>query len=319
MRIDERTRTVIDSYGRVLDQRAYLLGADFSDPPPTDAAIGASPRKERAMPHDDDDGPIGDLAELVEVLAACPDGRVVEVDARTIRELKMDVWTRAQAAGRAEGAGRPDPAIDSLRQRIDELNIGPRLMDLEREVAESCLERRARRAHDPPTIDTPGAPAPVPVTITPPATSEWTIRATPGGPGALLRVPPGHSAQVTPPPYGYELVIDLRGCDRAVFNRKALTLFFETLCAMLGVERHDLHFWDYEGDEEAYAQAAPHLRGATAVQFITTSSIVVHTLDDLELVFLNIFSCAAFDPDKITPYCAAFFGGVPSSRYSKRG
>jgi len=46
---------------------------------------------------------------------------------------------------------------------------------------------------------------------------------------------------------------------------------------------------------EEEQQTSPHTKGTSAVQFILTSTIVIHTLDELQAVYVNIFSCKAFD------------------------
>ena len=50
-------------------------------------------------------------------------------------------------------------------------------------------------------------------------------------------------------------------------------------------------------------QNLPHTKGTSAVQFILTSNITIHTLDLLEAAYVNIFSCKKFDrklAEKIT-------------------
>ncbi len=96
-------------------------------------------------------------------------------------------------------------------------------------------------------------------------------------------------------PYGFELIIDLHGCDVSTFNRESLDGYFEKLCKAIDMKRADLHFWDDVGLPEEEKQTSPHTKGSSAVQFILTSSIVIHTLDLLEAVYVNIFSCKEFD------------------------
>jgi len=96
--------------------------------------------------------------------------------------------------------------------------------------------------------------------------------------------------------YGKQLLLDLYGCDATTFNRKSVEEWLEQLCKLLNMIRADIHFWDYEGvpeDEIPYDQ--PHLVGTSAVQFITTSAIVVHTINLLEECYIDIFSCKGFD------------------------
>ena len=111
-------------------------------------------------------------------------------------------------------------------------------------------------------------------------------------------------------PYGKELVLDLHECNPDVFNREDLSKFFEELCDLIDMERHDLHFWDYEEDEqEEYDKAPDHLKGTSAIQFITTSNVTIHTLDVLRKVFINVFSCKEFDADVTMEFISEWFGG----------
>ena len=108
--------------------------------------------------------------------------------------------------------------------------------------------------------------------------------------------------------YGYELILDLNNCSTEKFNREGLRIFFKEVCEVIDMKREDLHFWDYSGvpeDEIPYDQ--PHLVGTTAVQFISTSNIVVHTLDMLNKVFVNIFTCKAFDKDAAVKFTKEYF------------
>ena len=108
--------------------------------------------------------------------------------------------------------------------------------------------------------------------------------------------------------YGTELILDLHNC-RTRFSRDTVTLFMEELCDLLGMTRADLHFWDYEGQEDEHEVAPAHLSGISAVQFITTSNITIHTLDKLDKVFLNIFTCSALNKDRVTEFCTEYWKG----------
>lgn len=109
--------------------------------------------------------------------------------------------------------------------------------------------------------------------------------------------------------YGKELILDLHGCNVAMFNRKDIEKYFIALCTLIDMEYEDLHFWDYEGDPEGYEKAPSHLKGTSAVQFIKTSSVVLHSLDDLGKAFINVFSCKDFDDAEVRSFTEAFFGG----------
>ena len=110
-------------------------------------------------------------------------------------------------------------------------------------------------------------------------------------------------------PYGLEAVFDLRDCDPARFNRTAILSFFTDLCDRIGMELCDVHFWDDEGVAPKDRQTDPDTKGTSAVAFILTSSIVVHSLDIRREVFINVFSCKWFDRAVARAVALAHFGG----------
>lgn len=109
--------------------------------------------------------------------------------------------------------------------------------------------------------------------------------------------------------YGYSSVLDVVDCNPDTFMRESIEQFLVTLCEAIDMEREDLHFWDYEDDPEGYAAAPVHLRGISVVQFIKTSSIVIHTLDDLRVVFIDLFSCKEYDPHVVRALVESHFKG----------
>ena len=111
--------------------------------------------------------------------------------------------------------------------------------------------------------------------------------------------------------YGKELILDLYSCDISKFNRKSIKEWLEKLCVLIGMNREDLHFWDYEGiPEEEIPYDQPHLVGTSAVQFITTSDIVIHTVDMMKECYINIFSCREFDAQKAMDFTKDWFEAV---------
>ena len=108
-------------------------------------------------------------------------------------------------------------------------------------------------------------------------------------------------------PYGYELIMDLHGCDVSRFTREDLRIFFVELCDLAKMQRRDLHFWDDIDTHINEQQTSPHTKGTSAVQFILTSSIVIHTLDIKESVYINIFSCKYFDEKVSLDFCKKWF------------
>ena len=108
--------------------------------------------------------------------------------------------------------------------------------------------------------------------------------------------------------YGQELILDLHDCDVNRFTRRELEQFCKQLCELIDMERCDLHFWDDVGVPEDERQSDPKTKGTSAVQFILTSTIVIHTLDLMKAVYVNIFSCKEFDTDEAAAFTAKWFG-----------
>ena len=113
-------------------------------------------------------------------------------------------------------------------------------------------------------------------------------------------------------PYGFELIIDLHGCDVSTFNRESLAAYFEKICEAIDMKREDLHFWDYEGLPEDEQTTEAHLSGTSAVQFLSTSNIVIHTLDLVGAVYMNIFSCKKYDKGVAEKITREWFGAKES-------
>ncbi len=109
------------------------------------------------------------------------------------------------------------------------------------------------------------------------------------------------------PPYGLELILDLHNCDGSRFTRGSIEAFFRELCELIDMERCDLHFWDDVGVPLRDRQTSPKTKGTSAVQFILTSTIVVHTLDLMKAAYVNIFSCKSFDTDEAARFVAHWF------------
>lgn len=111
-------------------------------------------------------------------------------------------------------------------------------------------------------------------------------------------------------PYGQELILDLEKCKSSLFNRKSINFYFEELCKLIEMKKCAVHFWDDVGVKESEKQTDPDKKGTSAVCFILTSSIVLHTLDIRKEVYLNIFSCKEFDYVKAARFTQEFFCGI---------
>ncbi len=107
--------------------------------------------------------------------------------------------------------------------------------------------------------------------------------------------------------YGKEIILDLHDCDPSTFTRKSIRKFFKELCKLIDMKREALHWWDDLYTPEKDKETLPHLVGTSAVQFIRTSNITIHSLDIMKRVYLNIFSCKDFDADMAAKFCIYWF------------
>ncbi len=107
--------------------------------------------------------------------------------------------------------------------------------------------------------------------------------------------------------YGPHLLMDCHGCDVSTFNREHIKEFMHALCEAIEMDAKDFYFWDDEDVPEEQKQTLPHAKGSSmggvfkkkvGIQFIITSSIVIHTLDLLGRVYIDIFSCKLFNEGK---------------------
>lgn len=108
--------------------------------------------------------------------------------------------------------------------------------------------------------------------------------------------------------YGIEMIMDLYGCDTSKFNRKNIKVYFLQACKLLGMSPEDYYFWDDFRIPKERRQTNPKTKGITAIQFILTSNITIHTLDLMETVFINIFSCKDYNTKLLEEFTVRFFG-----------
>ncbi len=119
--------------------------------------------------------------------------------------------------------------------------------------------------------------------------------------------------------YGKELILDLHNCDKRTFTRDSISKYFKEPCRVIEMQACDMHFWDDMDTPEDEKQTQPHTVGTSAVQFILTSNITIHTLDLLGAVYVNIFSCKEFDDNTAKIFTADWFkGDVVNSQTVKR-
>jgi S-adenosylmethionine/arginine decarboxylase-like enzyme len=109
--------------------------------------------------------------------------------------------------------------------------------------------------------------------------------------------------------YGKELVLDMHNCDSSTFTRESIRNYFKELCTLIDMERCKLCWWDDYGVPQEERETEPHMKGTSAVQFISTSTIIIHTLDLMRSVYLNIFSCKDFNQNVVEEFSREWFRG----------
>lgn len=104
--------------------------------------------------------------------------------------------------------------------------------------------------------------------------------------------------------YGQELIMNLYDCDLATISSgEEIKKFVLDLCDnVIKMKRYGEPLIPHFGLE------SPITAGYSLVQLIETSSITAHFSEFKKSVYLNVFSCKWFDPEKTTQYCQEFFG-----------
>ncbi|HCM37502.1 MAG: hypothetical protein UV55_C0008G0077 [Candidatus Gottesmanbacteria bacterium GW2011_GWC1_43_10] len=104
--------------------------------------------------------------------------------------------------------------------------------------------------------------------------------------------------------YGMELVVNLYDCDlKKISSKSAIQKFVITLCdKVIHMKRYGKTLIPNFGHDN------PTTSGYSVVQLIETSSITGHFSDSERSCYLNIFSCAPYDPQKTAQFCKGYFG-----------
>src|SRR3990167_3897789 len=104
--------------------------------------------------------------------------------------------------------------------------------------------------------------------------------------------------------YGQELILNLYDCSlEKISSGEEIKKFIIELCDnVIHMKRYGEALIPHFGHEN------PITSGYSLVQLIETSSVTGHFSEYKKSVYLNIFSCAWFDPKKTEEFCKTFFG-----------
>ena len=113
------------------------------------------------------------------------------------------------------------------------------------------------------------------------------------------------------PRWGMLAAIDLHGCERRrLEDPDSIRAFVPSVIEAIGMRAHGPLRLERFGTGE--------LEGWSAMQFIETSSIVVHADEVSGRCFIDVFSCRDFDPEIAAAIAAEHFGGRPTVRVLER-
>jgi len=102
--------------------------------------------------------------------------------------------------------------------------------------------------------------------------------------------------------FGLELVLNLYDCNPQTIRSKAkIKEFNDRLCSLLKMKKYGKPLIPHFGHK------AKHTAGYSLVQLIETSSITAHFSELWDSVYLNIFSCKRFSPEKAKRFAKEFF------------
>ena len=116
--------------------------------------------------------------------------------------------------------------------------------------------------------------------------------------------------------YGQEAILDIHNVPTEFFDDKNVRKFAEELCEEIGMTRGPIYLW---GDDKALGTMHdPKADGISVCQFLHSSSITIHAIDEYHKVFVNVFSCKAFDAGTVVKFAKENVGGKIASFHDIR-
>ena len=101
--------------------------------------------------------------------------------------------------------------------------------------------------------------------------------------------------------WGVSSSIDLYNCDLALMqNADAIREFVRILCDRIKMRRYGETQVVFFGDE-------PRVQGFSMTQLIETSLISAHFADASRAIYLDVFSCAPYNPEDVANFAKEYF------------
>ena len=101
--------------------------------------------------------------------------------------------------------------------------------------------------------------------------------------------------------WGISSSIDLYECDLALMqDADAIREFVKILCERIKMRRYGETQVVYFGDD-------PRVTGFSMTQLIETSLVSAHFADASCAIYLDVFSCAPYEPEEAAKFAAEYF------------
>jgi S-adenosylmethionine decarboxylase len=104
--------------------------------------------------------------------------------------------------------------------------------------------------------------------------------------------------------WGVSSSIDLYECDLSLMqNADSIGEFVRILCDRIKMRRYGETQVVFFGDD-------PRVQGFSMTQLIETSLISAHFADASRAIYLDVFSCAPYNPQDVAEFALAYFHAV---------
>jgi S-adenosylmethionine/arginine decarboxylase-like enzyme len=101
--------------------------------------------------------------------------------------------------------------------------------------------------------------------------------------------------------WGISSCIDLYECDLGLMqNADAIREFVKILCTRIKMRRFGETQVVFFGDD-------PRVQGFSMMQLIETSLISAHFANASRAIYLDVFSCAPYEPEEVAKFAAEYF------------
>jgi S-adenosylmethionine/arginine decarboxylase-like enzyme len=107
--------------------------------------------------------------------------------------------------------------------------------------------------------------------------------------------------------YGTSLLLSFHDVPANVFKNEFIKPFLEALVDSINMTKGP--YFEWGSDKNENDNPHPKAEGISAVQFLEESAVVGHFLDEIEKVYLDIFSCKEFDTYEAIIFCQKKLGG----------